>query len=55
MHYTSVSYNKKWLGHSFPTRGDFIRSFILNGQTRVREIIDTDETISEDEDMSTEL
>ena len=34
---------------------DFVRSFILNGQTHVREIIDTDETMSEDEDMSTGL
>ena len=34
---------------------DFIRAFILNGQTRVREIIDTDEIVSEDEDVSTGL
>ena len=34
---------------------DFIRSFILNGQTRIREIIDTDEKMSVDEDMSTGL
>ena len=34
---------------------DFIRAFILNGQTRVREIIDTDKIMSEDEDMSTGL
>jgi hypothetical protein len=34
---------------------DYIRTFILNGQDRIKEIIDIDEGPSEDEDFSMNL